>query len=140
MNDDENNALTALYATWDTEKLTDAVTNRRLDYTPEARELIAHELTARGVSWQAANPDNGQQTGRGPIFGFIMGATIGVIVYFAFVAWMASGLGLWPSSPGAILVTGGEGLLFIVVGGAIGACGRPRAKVDGRQTSKPKPK
>jgi hypothetical protein len=47
MNDDEKQALAALYAKWETASLTDAVTRRSGEYAPQAIELMVQELAKR---------------------------------------------------------------------------------------------
>jgi len=50
MNANQTRGLAALYATWDTAKLTDEMAQRRDVYAPEALELMAKELARRNAT------------------------------------------------------------------------------------------
>jgi len=50
MRSEDIKALAELYATWATDKLTDAVQNHRSDYAAEALTLMSEELNRRGIT------------------------------------------------------------------------------------------
>jgi hypothetical protein len=50
MKTEEERALAALYATWDTADITDAITRRCAEFAPRALEIMAQELRNRDAS------------------------------------------------------------------------------------------
>lgn len=119
MNEKELREAAELYRAWSVEQLVRATTAERRDYEPEALELMARELSRRGVSasdresvektvLQEVEDERGHLTG---IRGFLLLFVIMVFVSSLVYAW----LGLAFLGAGGIFLLGG--VLSLVLSG-----------------------